>query len=35
MTRLEKATMIATIHNEAEFSELFIHFVSIGSEQSN
>jgi len=24
VTRLEKATMIATIHNESEFSELFM-----------
>ena len=34
ITRLEKATMIATIHNEPEFSELFMS-PSIDSEQSN
>ena len=27
VTRLEKATMIATIHNEAEFSELFMSYL--------
>jgi len=27
ITRLEKATMIATIHNEPEFSELFISYL--------
>src|SRR5438445_7911721 len=27
ITRLEKATMIATIHNEPEFSELFMSYV--------
>jgi CRP/FNR family transcriptional regulator, cyclic AMP receptor protein len=27
MTRLEKATMIATIHNEPEFSELFMSYL--------
>ena len=34
ITRLEKATMIATIHDEPEFSET-VHVVSIDSEQSN
>src|SRR6266702_279346 len=28
VTRLEKATMIATIHNEPEFSELFMSYLS-------
>jgi hypothetical protein len=28
ITRLEKATMIATIHNEPEFSELFMSITS-------
>jgi CRP/FNR family transcriptional regulator, cyclic AMP receptor protein len=27
ITRIEKATMIATIHNEAEFSELFMSYL--------
>jgi hypothetical protein len=27
ITRLEKATMIATIHNEPEFSELFMSYL--------
>jgi len=27
ITRLEKATMIATIHNESEFSELFMSYL--------
>jgi len=27
VTRLEKATMIATIHNEPEFSELFMSYL--------
>jgi CRP/FNR family cyclic AMP-dependent transcriptional regulator len=27
ITRLEKATMIATIHNEPEFSELFMTYL--------
>ena len=34
ITRLEKATMIATIHNEPEFSELFMSYL-LTSEQSN
>src|ERR1700726_554874 len=34
ITRLEKATMLATIHNEPEFSET-VHVVSVDAEQSN
>ena len=34
ITRLEKATMIATIHKEPEFSELFMSYL-LNSEQSN
>ena len=34
VTRLEKATMIATIHNEPEFSELFMSYL-LTLEQSN
>ena len=34
ITRLEKATMIATIHKEPKFSELFMSYL-LNSEQSN
>ena len=31
VTRIEKATMIATIHNEPEFSELFMAYLLVGT----
>ena len=34
VTRIEKATMIATIHNEPDFSEVFMSYL-LNSEQSN
>ena len=34
ITRLEKATMLATIHKEPKFSELFMSYL-LDSEQSN
>ena len=31
ITRLEKATMIATIHKESDFSELFMSYLLLGT----